>query len=87
MFPFKKRHPQCGPCHGLFIIISVYKTSLESPLLTETFGKWNRVDDTFHDLRQVSVTSRRRKNLHGAKLKASMVVTNEKTLAHLEDYQ
>lgn len=64
-----------------------YKTADDSPILTETFGKWNRVDDTFQDLRQVRISSRRRKNLRQAKLKASMVVTNADTLNHLEDYQ
>lgn len=74
-------------CDIIFMLISVYKTAPESLILTEIFGKWNKVNDFFNDLRKVSITSRRRKNLHGAKLRASMVVTNDETLNHLEDYQ
>lgn len=60
---------------------------METQLLTEVFGKWSKVNSTFEDLRKVKVTSLRRRNLLGAKLKASMVVTNNDTLSHLEDYQ
>lgn len=60
---------------------------METQLLTEIFGKWSKVNNTFEDLRKVKVTSLRRRNLLGAKLKASMVVTNNDTLSHLEDYQ
>lgn len=60
---------------------------MDTPLIIETFGKWNEMNDTFTDLRVNKITSRRRQNLFGAKLKASMVVTNNETMNHLEDYQ
>lgn len=70
-----------------FFLFQVYKASLDSPLITEMYGKWFKVNDSFIDLRKVKVTSRRRRNLMGAKLNASMVVTNNDTLKHLTDYQ
>lgn len=56
-------------------------------MLEEMYGNWLSINDTFIDLRLVKITSRRRRNLNGAKLKSSMVVTNNETLNHLEDYQ
>lgn len=60
---------------------------MDSQLITEVFGAWFRVNDTFKDLRKIKVTSARRRNLLGANLKASMVVTKNDTLNHLDDYQ
>lgn len=60
---------------------------MNAPLIIETFGEWNEMNDTFSDLRKNKITSRRRQNLLGAKLTASMVVTNNETMNHLEDYQ
>lgn len=51
------------------------------------YGKWTKVNDSFIDLRVIKVTSKRRRNLSGAELKASLVVTDNETLNHLEDYQ
>lgn len=60
---------------------------MNSSLITESFGKWLKVSDSFKDLRVIKVTSKRRRDLMGAELKASLVVTNNETLKHLEDYQ
>lgn len=47
-----------------------------------------RIDDNeFIDYRWTPITSRRRKNLYGLALRASMVVTNNDTLSHLTDYR
>lgn len=56
-------------------------------LITEIYGKWEKAEDTFVDLRKIKVTSKRRWNLMGTELKASLVVTNNETLNHLDDYQ
>lgn len=66
-------------------IKEVYRTALDQPLLLVNVGKI--LNGTFNDDRTSSITSRRRQNLHGIKLNASMVVTNNDTLKHLTDYQ
>lgn len=53
----------------------------------EVYGRWTKASDSFEDLRAERITSRRRRNLKGGEIKASMVVTNNETLNHLEDYQ
>lgn len=60
---------------------------MATPLIREVYGEWFKVNDSFVDYRKIKITSRRRRDLMGAQLKASMVVTNSDTLNHLEDYQ
>lgn len=71
----------------LFSILTAYKPSMNSSsFIVEKYGKWHRHNDTFKNLQSIGVTSRRRQNLRGSKLKASLVVTNNDTLNHLNDY-
>lgn len=69
-----------------WMVHQVYKTGLETPLIVERFGEiteqWQ-----FIDYRRTTIASRRRQNLLGLRLKASMVVTHNDTLDHLTDYQ
>ena len=60
---------------------------MEYHILYETFGKWFKINDSIVDLRKIKVTSRRRQNLHGALLTASMVITNNNSLNHLDDHK
>lgn len=60
---------------------------MESALIKENYGKWSKENNSFTDLRLVKITSRRRQNLRRTNLKASMVITNNDTLNHLDDYQ
>lgn len=60
---------------------------MESELIEEVYGKWSKENNSFQDLRLVKITSRRRQNLRLTNLKASMVITNNDTLNHLDDYQ
>lgn len=60
---------------------------MESELIEEVYGKWSKENNSFKDLRLVKITSRRRQNLRLTNLKASMVITNNDTLNHLDDYQ
>ena len=66
---------------------TVYRTSMESELIEEIYGKWSKENNSFTDLRLIKITSRRRQNLRRTNLKASMVITNNDTLNHLDDYQ
>lgn len=68
-----------------FHIQQVYRTGLMTPLIFEEIGFI--VDDIFIDYRETAIVSRRRQNLFGLNLKASMVVTNNETLIHLTDYR
>ena len=60
---------------------------MESELIEEIYGKWSKENNSFTDLRLIKITSRRRQNLRRTNLKASMVITNNDTLNHLDDYQ
>lgn len=60
---------------------------MESELIEEIYGKWSNENNSFTDLRSTKITSRRRQNLRRTILKASMVITNNDTLNHLDDYQ
>ncbi|CRL00245.1 CLUMA_CG013518, isoform A [Clunio marinus] len=71
---------------GNIFVKQVYRTSLESSTNIETFGLWFKGNDAFKDLRSTTVTSRRRNDLYGTELRASIVVTNNDTLHHLDDY-
>lgn len=75
----------CEDDSKLYGIKEVYRTSLDQPLLLENIGTIFNV--TFNDMRTSLITSRRRQDLRGVKLRASMVVTNNDTLNHLTDYQ
>lgn len=68
-----------------FAVKEVYRTGLNQTLLTESVG--NVINATFIDKRTTTITSRRRQNLQGIQMRASMVVTNNDTLNHLTDYK
>lgn len=68
-----------------FAIKEVYRTGLNRRALTSNIG--NITSGIFYDIRNTSITSRRRQNLQGILLRASMVVTNNDTLNHLTDYK
>lgn len=67
------------------VIQQIYRVDESMPLILEPFG--NIVNGQFIDGRSIQITSRRRQNLRGLRLKASMVVTNNDTLNHLSDYR
>lgn len=69
------------------MIKQLYRTHIDRPLIVESFGVVNLMDEIFVDYREVFVTSRRRQNLQGLVFNASMVITNNDTLKHLTDYQ
>lgn len=62
-----------------------YCVSLGQPLIVESVGIIEK--DRFIDYRETKVISRRRQNLRGINLKASIVITNNDTLNHLNDYR
>lgn len=68
-----------------FEIQQIYRIEMNMPLIIEQFGIIS--NEQFIDDRVTSITSRRRQNLFGLSLKASMVVTNNSTLQHLTDYR
>lgn len=70
----------------LFNFLAYKPSPNSSSFIEENYGKWHKINDTFEDLRSVKVTSCRRRNLRGAELRASLVVTNNETLKHLDDY-
>ncbi len=61
--------------------LSVYRTAINQPLIVETFYQ-----NSLSDGRELTAISRRR-NLGGIELRASMVVTNNDSLNHLDDYR
>lgn len=67
-----------------FEIKQIYRIET-MPLAIEQFGIIS--NGQFIDYRVTSITSRRRQNLFGLNLKASMVITNNSTLEHLTDYR
>lgn len=66
-------------------VLQIYRIGPETPLIVEPFGTIG--NNHFIDLRSTSITSRRRINLSGYNFKASMVLTNNDTLNHLNDYR
>lgn len=68
-------------------IKQIYRVSAETSLIQEFYGKYLIKNDSYVDLRSQRVTSRRRRNLMGIQINASLVVTNNETLDHLHDYQ
>lgn len=67
------------------VIHQIYRVDVSMPLILEPFG--NIENGQFIDGRSKQITSQRRQNLLGLRLKASMVVTNNDTLNHLSDYR
>lgn len=67
------------------VIHQIYRIDMSMSLIFEPFG--NIESGQFTDYRSTSITSRRRQNLSGLHLKASMVVTNNDTMNHLTDYR
>ncbi|XP_058832109.1 glutamate receptor ionotropic, kainate glr-3-like [Topomyia yanbarensis] len=65
--------------------ISVYRYSLETDLIVELFGYWRH--GVIKKLQSTSISAVRRQNMNHFKLRASMVVTQNDTLNHLEDYR
>lgn len=57
---------------------------MSEPLILETFGEYE--NQVFTDRRSVDGPVKRRQNLQGITLRASMVITNNDTIHHLEDY-
>lgn len=55
------------------------------PMIVENFGRI--ANGVFIDFRKTPITSRRRSNLFGLRLNASMVITDNDTLNHLTDYR
>lgn len=65
-----------------------YKIGMESPLIIENFGLWNR-EEGLHDFRKTRILSRRRRNLQRHQFKATGVFMREGSENHtdLDDYQ
>lgn len=68
-----------------WMVQQIYRIDLSMPLIMEPFG--NIRNGQFIDDRSTAIISRRRQNLFGLHLKASMVVTNNETMNHLTDYR
>lgn len=68
-----------------FLIQQMYRIDMEMPLIIENFGQIS--NGVFIDQRITPITSRRRSNLFGLRLNASMVITDNDTLNHLTDYR
>lgn len=66
-------------------IKQLYRAAMLEPIIIEMFGII--ANDSFIDQRVTSITSRRRQDLRGIKIEASMVITNNDTLNHLTDYR
>lgn len=52
--------------------------------MLEQFGYWSS-NDGLTDLRETRILSRRRRNLNGKILKSIAVITDNKTIGHLDD--
>lgn len=52
----------------------------------EIYGSWYPHNDSLVDLRDTLITSRRRRNINGTILNASMVILHPDTINHLDDY-
>ena len=68
-----------------FMIQQFYRIDMSMPMIVENFGRI--LNGIFIDFRNTPITSRRRSNLFGLHLNASMVVTDNDTLNHLTDYR
>lgn len=69
------------PKPSLIILFLVYRTAINQPLIIEKF-----LPNSLTDENELTVISRRR-DLNGIELRASMVVTNNDSLNHLDDYR
>lgn len=67
------------------MIQQFYRIEMAMPMIVENFGCIS--NGIFIDYRNISITSRRRSNLFGLHLNASMVITDNDTLNHLTDYR
>lgn len=68
-----------------FMIQQFYRIEMAMPMIVENFGRIT--NGIFIDYRSTSITSRRRSNLFGLRLNASMVITDNDTMNHLTDYR
>ncbi|XP_062540770.1 glutamate receptor ionotropic, NMDA 1-like [Armigeres subalbatus] len=68
-----------------YTIKQVFRHSLATGLIDETFGYWNR--GIIIKLQNSTSAAVRRRNLNHFKLRASIVITHNETLKHLEDYR
>lgn len=59
---------------------------MPNELIMEQYGRWSSIDG-LRDERETRILSRRRRNLMGTQLVASMVLLNKDSLDHMEDYQ
>lgn len=67
-------------------IQQIYKREQAPQLVTvEHFGHWSR-HERLQDERQTRILSRRRRNLMGMNFNTSMVILNNDTLNHLNDF-
>ena len=64
----------------------MFRIDLRQSIVEEIYGSWHSNNNSLIDLRKVTITSRRRQNLNGTILNASMVMLNPDTINHLEDY-
>uniref|UniRef100_A0A336M5H9 CSON011044 protein n=1 Tax=Culicoides sonorensis TaxID=179676 RepID=A0A336M5H9_CULSO len=68
-----------------FIIQKVYKIHRFAPMSIEFHGKW--WNSTYTGSENHPIISRRRQNLRGSTIRASMVITHNDSLNHLDDYR
>lgn len=69
------------------LLRQLYRTGIDRPLVIECYGEIDIAEESFADYRTTAITSRRRQNLQGLTLQASMVITNNDTLNHLSDHR
>lgn len=67
-----------------YMFKQIYRKSMSQPLIVELFGSF--ANNNYRDERENTPVSRR-KDLNGIRLRACMVVTNNDTLNHLDDYR
>lgn len=63
----------------------MYRTSILNPLILELYGIIK--NGKFNNYRNHIINVRRRNNLYGTLINASLVVTNNNTLKHLTDFR
>lgn len=68
-----------------FMVEQFYRIEMAMPMMVESFGRI--ANGVFIDFRKTPITSRRRSNLFGLRLNASMVITDNDTMNHLTDYR
>lgn len=65
-------------------LIKLFKRSPFTPVIKEVFGYW-KIEDGLIVRNLIEAIARRRKNLQGLVLRASIVITNNDSLHHLTD--